>query len=88
MRRVTTCARSVLGRQGTAVSASPKSVSEGGHEWVGCSETRGGAFGITDIFVGAAADPGIPLGLVGLSPESLRFTAFVQVISAPRFFRR
>lgn len=30
------------------------------------------AFGITDIFVGSAADPGIPLGLVGLSPEALR----------------
>ncbi len=29
-------------------------------------------FGVTDIFVGSAADPGIPLGLVGLSPEALR----------------
>jgi len=31
-----------------------------------------GAFGVTDVFVGSASDPGIPLGLVGLSPDSLR----------------
>lgn len=29
-------------------------------------------FGVTDIVVGSAADPGIPLGLVGLSPPELR----------------
>ena len=29
-------------------------------------------FGITDVIVGAEADPGIPLGLIGLSPVELR----------------
>lgn len=30
------------------------------------------AFGVTDVIVGSAADPGIPLGLIGLSPTELR----------------
>lgn len=29
-------------------------------------------FGVTDIFMGSAADSGIPLGLIGLSPDALR----------------
>lgn len=29
-------------------------------------------FGVTDLFIGSASDPGIPLGLIGLSPDELR----------------
>lgn len=30
------------------------------------------AFGVSDMLIGAEADPGIPLGVIGLSPSELR----------------
>jgi hypothetical protein len=44
------------------------------HSWWGLVATSGllALFGITDMAVGADADPGIPLGLIGLSPAELK----------------